>query len=224
VKFPDELRPDASGLAFVGADFAVDTIVDAYTRGLFPWRGGADIPWYLPDPRAVLFAGDFARTRSLEKRARSGLTVAFDRDPRGAQQRCETTKRPGRLETWITPDMIAAYDELFARGIAHAVEVYRDGEPVGGLYGLTFGRMFHGESMYYRERDASKLALAALDEALAARGFELIDCQVMTSHLRSLGARAITRADYAARLAANRSAASLHTSWADWRVELLPGP
>lgn len=218
--FPPALAPDRDGLAFVGADLSLATITEAYTRGLFPWRGGKNIPWYLPDPRAVLPVGKLLTTHSLRKRAHS-FTVAFDRDPRGAQQRCATTPRQWETGTWITPDMIAAYDTLRAAHIAHSVEVYRDGQPVGGLYGLSFGRFFHGESMYFREPDASKLALWALSEALAARDFELIDCQVPTPHLLRLGAEVWPCARYLERLEANRAAPSRHESWAGWRVDCV---
>ncbi len=217
--FPAKLSPDANGLAHVGGVLDVPTIVAAYRRGLFPWRGGVDIPWYLPDPRAVLPAGGFIASRSLEKRRRtSGLTIAFDRDTLGTQRRCATTKRRHEDTTWISPDMMAVYADLVALGIAHSVEVYRDATPVGGLYGLTFGGFFHGESMYALEADASKLALWALSDALSVRAFELIDCQVPSPHLMSLGAVEWSRERYQARLAANAVAPSLHVSWAGWTV------
>ncbi|MCX5743082.1 MAG: leucyl/phenylalanyl-tRNA--protein transferase [Proteobacteria bacterium] len=215
--FPAELRPDATGLAFVGGVLDVATIEAAYARGLFPWRGGVDIPWYLPDPRAVLPVGGFRASRSLAKlRDAGGFEVAFDRDVVGVQRRCATTARRHEDATWISPDMMAVYAELVARGIAHGVEILRDGVPVGGLYGLAFGRFFHGESMYYVERDASKLALWALSTALAARDFELIDCQVPTAHLTSLGVETWPSTRYLARLAANRDVPSRHGSWATW--------
>ncbi|MBX3154901.1 MAG: leucyl/phenylalanyl-tRNA--protein transferase [Deltaproteobacteria bacterium] len=224
MKFPDVLRPDASGLAFVGGDLAVETVCEAYVRrGLFPWCGGPRIPWFWPDPRAILIPSRFRVTRSLAKRARTaGLRVAFDRDFAGAMLRCATTVRTGEYNTWITPDMRDAYAELHRLGIAHSVEVYRDGTPVGGLYGLTFGRFFHGESMYHHERDTSKLALWAMCQALDARAFELVDCQVMTPHLASLGAEDVPRPVYMARLAANAARPSLHASWAAWQVPCLP--
>jgi leucyl/phenylalanyl-tRNA--protein transferase len=222
--FAAVLTPDAQGLAFVGGDLRVETVVEAYARrGLFPWRGGPHIPWYCPDPRAVLEPSRMHVSASLAKRARGGgLTVAFDGDFSGAMVRCATTPRVHEQETWITPDVREAYAALHALGIAHSVEVHRDGEPVGGLYGLTFGRFFHGESMYHRERDASKLALWALCEALAARDFLLVDCQVLTPHLASLGARPWARERYLTHLAANAGQPSHHTSWAAFRVACLP--
>jgi len=223
VVFPEQLEPDANGLAFVGADFAQPTIVEAYRRGLFPWRGGPEIPWYCPDPRAIVRAGALHVTHSLAKRARNaGLAVAFDHDFRGTMLRCATTRRRHEQTTWISPDVIEGYCALHAAHLAHSVEVYLGDEPVGGLYGLTFGRFFHGESMYHRTRDASKLALWALSDALAAHGFELIDCQVPTDHLLRLGAEAWPRARYLASLTVNASAPSLHETWRSWRADCLP--
>jgi len=126
------------------------------------------------------------------------------------------------LRDAIERSRIDDHPVLRERGIAHSVEIYREGEPVGGLYGLTFGRLFHGESMYFREPDASKLALWALSEALAARGFALIDCQGATPHLLSLGAKVWPSARYLEALTLNRTAPSLHESWRDWTVTCLP--
>ncbi len=221
--FPEVLLPDANDRVFIGGTLTPATVIEAYTRGLFPWRGGESIPWYCPDPRAVVPAGQLHVTRSLAKRARtSGFRIAFDHDFRGAMLRCATTRRADELESWITPDMLETYGALHDAGIGHSVEVYARGAPVGGLYGLSFGRFFHGESMYHHLRDASKLALWALGEALAARGFELIDCQVPTDHLLRLGAECWPRSRYLARLAVNASAPSHHHSWRDWRVDCLP--
>jgi leucyl/phenylalanyl-tRNA--protein transferase len=219
--FPEPLRPAPDGLVFVGGDFSRATLVEAYTRGIFPWRGGPDIPWYCPDPRAVLRPGTLRVTRSLAKRARtSGFTVAFDDDFRGAMQRCATTPRRTEQTTWITADVIEGYCALHADGIAHSVEVYDGDTPIGGLYGLAFGRIFHGESMYARARDGSKLALWSLDTALVAHGFTLLDCQVPTDHLRSLGAEIWPRARYLAHLAANGPAPP--ASWRAWCATCLP--
>lgn len=221
-ELPDPAPADARGLVHVGGDLAPETVIAAYRKGLFPWRGGPNIPWYSPDPRGVALAGTVHLSRRTRKRARhAGWTIAFDRDFAGAMQRCATTPRAHETDTWITADVIDAYVELHRRGIGHAVEVYAGDEPVGGLYGLSFGRFFHGESMYARATDASKLALWALSQALAARGFALIDCQVLTPHLASLGAMAWPRPRYLAALAANAAAPSLHRSWADWAPPAL---
>lgn len=214
---PDPTTADRHGLVFVGGPLDPDTIIAAYRRGMFPWRGGDAVPWYSPDPRGVAKAGAIHLSRKTGKRARSrGWTVAFDRDFAGAMRRCATTPRAHESSTWISDDVISAYSALHARGVAHSVEVLEDGAPVGGLYGLSFGRFFHGESMYALTADASKFALWTLSQAMAARGFELIDCQVPSAHVLSLGAEAWPRARYLARLAANASAPSLHTPWSDW--------
>lgn len=221
--FPEPLRPDADGLVFVGGDFSCATLVEAYARGIFPWRGGDPIPWYCPARRAIVRPGTLRIARSLAKRARTaGFAVAFDRDFRGVMERCATTPRRDGHATWITPDMIDGYCALHAEGIAHSVEVLLGDEPVGGLYGLAFGRCFHGESMYHRARDASKLALWALDAALVAHDFTLLDCQVPTRHLCSLGAVVWPRHEYLDHLAANADAPSLHGSWRSWSVACLP--
>lgn len=214
---PDPETADAHGLVYVGGELDPETVIAAYRQGLFPWRGGAAIPWYSPDPRGVVGAGRVRASHKTRQHARGrGWTVAFDRDFAGAMQRCASTPRAHEDGTWITPDVVASYVELHRRGVGHAVEVYDGDAPIGGLYGLTFGRFFHGESMYFRASGASKLALWALSECLAARGFELIDCQVPTRHLISLGAEAWPRRRYLARLRANAAAPSLHASWADW--------
>jgi leucyl/phenylalanyl-tRNA--protein transferase len=175
---PDPETADRHGLVFVGGDLDPDTVIAAYRKGLFPWRGGTAIPWYSPDPRGVARVGAIRASHKLRQRARSrGWIVAFDRDFAGTVARCATTPRAYEADTWITPDIVAAYAELHRRGVGHAVEVYADDRPIGGLYGLTFGRFFHGESMYFVDSGASKLALWALSECLAARGFELIDCR-----------------------------------------------
>lgn len=228
IELPDPTTADRNGLVHVGGDLDPETVIAAYRKGLFPWRGGPRIPWYSPDPRGVVAAGAVHLSRRTRKRARhAGWTIAFDRDFPGAMRRAATTPRAYETDTWITADVIESYVELHRRGIGHAVEVYADDEPIGGLYGLSFGRFFHGESMYFRTTDASKLALWALSEALAARGFALIDCQVPTRHLASLGAEAWPRPRYLAALAANAAAPSQHGSWADWAppaLEALDAP
>ncbi len=216
-ELPDPRTADRHGLVYVGGALEPDTVIAAYRKGLFPWRGGDAVPWYSPDPRGVALVGAVRPGGKTRQRARSqGWTIAFDRDFAGTMHRCATTPRAHETSTWITPDVIACYVELHRRGVGHAVEVYAGDQPIGGLYGLTFGRFFHGESMYFHATGASKLALWALSEALAARGFELIDCQVPTRHLASLGGVAWPRSHYLQRLAANAGAPSRHASWADW--------
>src|SRR5512138_862845 len=193
-----ELAED--GLVAVGGALHPDVLEEAYRLGVFPWSSDPAVTWWCPDPRAVFELESFRESRSLRKRIRqSGWTFAVDRDFTGTMRRCAeaTEDRPA---TWITEDFVAAYGELFRRGEAHSVEVYEGDEPVGGLYGVSMGGFFGGESMFHRRNDASKAALAHLVAHLRARGFALLDAQVMNPHLASLGARDIPRVEYLRRL------------------------
>jgi leucyl/phenylalanyl-tRNA--protein transferase len=194
-------EPD--GLLAAGGDLSQERLLAAYRRGIFPWYSpGQPILWWSPDPRAVLDPREFKRSRSLDKSIRNrGFETRLDSQFESVMRACGSSAlRP--QGSWISPAMIAAYTRLHAAGYAHSVETWRDGQLVGGLYGVVFGRIFCGESMFSRERDASKVALARLCEELLARDYVLIDCQMTTPHLLSLGARTVPRADYLARLAA----------------------
>ena len=186
---------DMGGLLALGADLSPSRLLDAYRRGIFPWGTHDGIPlWYAPDPRMVLFPEEFQLHRSLRKTLRSGrFEVRFDTDFSGVITCCAATPRPGQEGTWITPEMLAAYCRLHELGWAHSVETYRNGELVGGLYGLAIGRMFFGESMFSHCTDASKTAFAHLVTYLRMTSFGMIDCQMHTQHLASLGAREISR-------------------------------
>ncbi len=195
-------RADMGGLLAVGADLLPDRLLDAYRQGIFPWgtvEGQA--LWYSPDPRMVLFPEEFRLTRSLRKTLNSGrFEVRFNTDFAGVIAGCAAMPRPGQDGTWITEDMMAAYRRLHELGWAHSAESYFDGELVGGLYGLAIGRMFYGESMFSRRTDASKVAFAHLVRYLKEQGTAMIDCQMRTEHLASLGGREIPRADFLTRL------------------------
>jgi leucyl/phenylalanyl-tRNA--protein transferase len=157
------------------------------------------VKWWCPDPRFVMRPADLRLTDSLRKTLRkSGWSVTFDRCFETVMRRCSEVPRPGQDGTWITEEMIAAYCELHRRGIAHSVEVSWQGELVGGLYGVALGRLFHGESMFHLKADASKVGFATLVARLAACGYVLIDCQVPTAHLASLGAFAVDREEFLA--------------------------
>ncbi len=194
---------EPNGLLAAGADLSPERLVAAYRRGIFPWfSDGQPILWWSPDPRMVLFVGEFRPTRSLRKRIGAGtFEVRFDTAFRTVIEACSATPREGQDGTWITADIVDAYCELHRRGYAHSVESWQDGRLVGGLYGLLLDRMFFGESMFAHATDASKVALAALVAHLQRLGVPLIDCQQETAHLRSLGARPIPRAAFAAHLA-----------------------
>lgn len=198
----EKARDDMGGLLAVGADLAVDRLLDAYRRGIFPWGTIEGHPiWYNPDPRMVLFPEEFRLTRSLRKTLRSGsFEVRFDSNFAGVIAACGETPRPGQDGTWISPPMIEAYIHLHELGWAHSVETYVEGDLVGGLYGLAIGRMFYGESMFSRCTDASKVAFAHLIRYLVTHQFGLIDCQMRTEHLASLGGREIPRETFLAHL------------------------
>jgi leucyl/phenylalanyl-tRNA--protein transferase len=201
----DEMRrnlgsPD-DGLVAVGGALHPDVLEQAYRMGVFPWSSEPAVTWWCPDSRAIFELASFREPRSLRKRIRrSGWTFHLDRDFEGTIRRCAepTADRPN---TWITEDFVASYCELHRRGKAHCVEVYEGEEPVGGLYGVSMGGFFGGESMFRRRDDASKAALAYLISHLRGRGFALLDAQVMNPHLANLGACEISRAEFLRRLA-----------------------
>ena len=194
---------DPNGLLAAGGDLSPDRILAAYRRGIFPWFGaGQPILWWSPDPRMVLYCSEFRISRSLRKRIKRGefeirIDSAFD----DVIENCATTLRTGQSGTWITSAVIDAYTRLHDSGFAHSVEAWRDGELVGGLYGIALGRVFFGESMFTHETDASKVALAALVRILDRLEMPLIDCQQETAHLASFGARPISRRVFAGHLA-----------------------
>ena len=187
-----------NGLLCAGGDLSPERIVEAYSRGIFPWFSEGDpILWWSPDPRMVLFPAELKVSRSLRKAvARGDYETRFDTAFREVMQAC-AQPRDGQGGTWIVPEMVDAYTRLHERGLAHSVESWRDGELVGGLYGVALGKVFFGESMFARAPDASKVALVKLVERLAADGCRVIDCQQATAHLASLGAREIPRKEFA---------------------------
>ncbi|QIK38495.1 leucyl/phenylalanyl-tRNA--protein transferase [Caldichromatium japonicum] len=188
---------EPNGLLAIGGDLSPTRLLQAYRRGIFPWFGPGDpILWWSPDPRAVLFPTQLRISRSLRKRLRRcGLTTTLDRAFRAVIQQCAAPREP-KGGTWLVPEMIAAYCQLHTLGLAHSVEVWQGNTLVGGLYGVALGRVFFGESMFSRVDDASKIALVHLCEQLVDWDFVLIDCQMMTAHLHSLGAVALARAEF----------------------------
>jgi leucyl/phenylalanyl-tRNA---protein transferase len=191
-----------NGLLAAGGDLSAARLLDAYSHGIFPWYSdGQPILWWSPNPRLVLHPEQLKISRSLRKTlAKQPFQVRADSAFRQVILACaELRSEDGG--TWITPAMIDAYCELHRLGYAHSVESWCDGELVGGLYGVALGRAFFGESMFARRSDASKVALAHLVRHLRALDFELIDCQMYTTHLVSLGAREMPRSEFCARLA-----------------------
>lgn len=193
---------EPNGLLAMGGDLSMERLLDAYRHGIFPWfNPGEPILWWSPDPRMVLVPGEVRITRSLAKRMRNGgFEVRVDTAFADVMRACGEP-REDAFGTWISPVMIAAYTRLFDAGYAHSIETWCDGRLVGGLYGVAIGRMFYGESMFSREPDASKVALVRLAQQLQRWEFGLIDCQMETPHLASMGARTMPRAAFTARLA-----------------------
>ena len=193
-------RPN--GLLAAGGNLSVDSLLRAYRQGIFPWFSeGEPLMWWSPDPRMVLFPEEFNLSRSLGKTLRNRhYTVRADTHFRAVVEGC-AAPRPGSHGTWITARMIDAYCELHDAGWAHSVETWMDGELAGGLYGVAIGHVFFGESMFARVKDASKIAFAHLVAYVRERGFGMIDCQMATEHLASLGAREIPRREFSAWLA-----------------------
>jgi leucyl/phenylalanyl-tRNA--protein transferase len=205
---PEALPPtrfalrEPNGLLAVGGALTAEWLLHAYRRGVFPWYSeGQPILWWTPDPRAVLFPAEFRCSRSLAKSLRNrGYELRLDTAFEAVVAGCAAPRR-SEHGTWITAEMLRSYTDLHARGTAHSLEVWRGDELVGGLYGVAIGRVFFGESMFSRARDASKVALAGLVRECLARGVSLIDCQMATDHLHSMGSRSIPRTRFEALLA-----------------------
>ncbi len=193
---------DPNGLLAMGGGLDLPRLLDAYRHGIFPWfNPGEPVLWWSPDPRMVLAPAGVRVTRSLARRLRNGgFELRVDTAFVEVMRAC-AAPRAGASGTWISPAMIAAYTRLFDAGYAHSIESWRGGQLVGGLYGVAIGRMFYGESMFSREADASKVALVRLCRQLERWEFGLVDCQMETPHLASMGAKTMPRAAFAKRVA-----------------------
>lgn len=190
-----------------GTPLNVETVKEAYSKGIFPWfMRGVPLPWYCPRRRAILEFDDLHVSKSLAKtRRQEKFAFTIDRDFEGVMRGCATVERPDQGGTWITEDFLRVYTRLHHEGIAHSVEAWdKEGNLVGGLYGVDAGGVFCGESMFHRESNASKLALLFLIEHLRKRGSTWLDCQVMTPHMKALGAKEISRSDFLKKLSATR--------------------
>ena len=201
---PDPVDADDEGVVGIGADLAPTTLVDAYRRGIFPWpHPGVPLPWFSPDPRGVLRFDDLHVSRSLRRTIRGcGWTTTVDRAFARVVTACGEDR--GDAGTWITPAMARAYQGLHELGWAHSIEVWSGRTLVGGLYGVQVGGVFTGESMFHRRADASKVALVDLVARLRAAGGRLVDVQLTTRHLRSMGATDLPRVRFLDHLAAAR--------------------
>ena len=212
----------------IGGDLSPKSLIDAYSQGIFPWFNSDAEPilWWSPDPRAVVPlvdaggepwqgspTGGLHVSRRLRRRLRAGhFEVTADRTFDAVIRGCAAPRKEGD-RTWITPAMQRAYAKLHELGLAHSVEVWQEGELVGGVYGVSLGRMFFAESMFSARTDASKAGLARLAEYLVARGFELLDCQIMNDHLRSLGATFMPRDEFLARVRRNNERPTDRGPW-----------
>ena len=216
---PPELAED--GLLAVGGDLSPERLLLAYATGIFPWYDeGQPILWHSPDPRLVLVAGELHVPRRLERTLRSGrFRVSFDAAFDAVIDACARSPRPGGHGTWITRDMRAAYKRLHREGYAHSAEAWLGERLAGGLYGVSLGAAFFGESMFAGAPDASKVAFVSVVRALATRGIDLVDCQVTTEHLRRFGAREWPRGRF---LAALEDALRQPTLRGDWG-RMAPG-
>ena len=197
----EQALEEPCGLLAAGGDLSPERLIAAYRRGIFPWYSpGQPVLWWSPDPRAVLFPEEFHCTRSLAKTLRNGgFSYSMDRDFAAVIDGC-AAPRAASPGTWITSDMRAAYLELHRLEHAHSIEIRRDGALVGGLYGVRLGGVFFGESMFSRERDASKAALAHLVAVCRRNSLAVIDCQLPSRHLTTLGSRTIPRSQFQALL------------------------
>ncbi len=213
--FPPPQVSEPDGLLAIGGDLREQRLLLAYRMGIFPWYSeGEPILWWSPDPRLVLYPEEFRASKSLRKiikqrRFRVTMDTAFTQ----VMTACAVVWRREQQGTWITDEMIAAYTRLHHRGYAHSVEVWDTGELAGGLYGVSLGRCFFGESMFCRQSNTSKVALYYLVEYVKSFRFDLIDCQVTTEHLLSLGAREIPRRQFLAELKHSLQAPTLKGKW-----------
>lgn len=215
--FPDPEEAEPDGLVAIGGDLTPQRLINAYCQGLFPWYSeGEPIMWWSLDPRMVLFPDEFRCSKTLRRLVRSGrFEVRIDTCFEEVMHQCAQVEREGQDGTWITSEMIAAYVQLHQLGLAHSFETFREGHLVGGLYGVSVGQIFCGESMFHIETDASKVAMVRLVEFCRQHNFRLIDAQQETSHLASLGARPIKRADYLAILGSLDFSKTLLGSWSE---------
>lgn len=198
--FPDPTKADpATGILAVGGDLSPSRLILAYSLGIFPWYDADQTPilWHSPAWRFAMRPGELHVGRSLRKALRKHpFELRYDTAFEAVLRACAEVPRPGQNGTWLNPEMQAAYTELFRRGFAHSAEAWRDGRLVGGLYGVTLGGVFFGESMFALEDEASKVVFASLVPALHTAGYRLIDCQVYTDHLARFGAREWPRDDF----------------------------
>jgi len=215
--FPPVHNADEHGILAFGGDLSVNRLLLAYQSGIFPWYNEDDLTilWWSPDPRFVLFPEKLRVSKSMRQILRKEVfKVTYDENFRGVIMACKEIQRPGQAGTWITNDMVEAYCQLHEVGFAHSVEVWSaEGALVGGLYGVSLGSCFFGESMFSKVSNASKTGFISLTQNLVKLGITLIDCQVYTQHLESLGGEDIPREEYLQLLNHSLRSPTLHGSW-----------
>lgn len=215
--FPDSLQPDENGLIAVGGELSQRVLVEAYSKGIFPWFNGPPIMWFSTDPRPILYPGSLYVSKRFGRILNQGRFEArFDQDFEKVVFLCGTVPRARQDGSWIDRSFFEAYTELhYGKYITHCVSVYREGKLCGGLYGLTLGRVFFGESMFSLQVNASKVALYYLCRLLKRRNFLMIDCQQVTPHILSLGAVKVSRNEYLELLREGLEAPHHHYRWKD---------
>ncbi len=218
IQFPSSVWASPEGIIAVGGDLSPERLLEAYKNGIFPWfNEGSEILWWAPDPRFVLFINDLKISKSMRQVMRSNkFSVTYDTCFPDVIRNCKTSNRAGQSGTWITKEMEDAYCKLHDLGHAHSVEVWEDQKLVGGLYGISLGKVFFGESMFTKVSNASKLGFITLVNGLSLKGFKLIDCQDYTGYLESLGADEIPRTEFENILKKEIVIPGKVGKWTDW--------
>lgn len=219
--FPDPQKANPDGLLAVGGDLTPTRLLLAYESGIFPWFSPPDpLLWWSPDPRCVIFTDKVKVSKSMRNVLnRNEFEITYDQDFLGVMSGCRSVERPGQDGTWITSEILEAYSNLHDLGMAHSVEAWYNGELVGGLYGVSIGKMFCGESMFANRSNASKVALIHLCRRLSSWGFELIDCQIYNDHLGSMGAEHISRAEFLKKLDLALEKDSIIGNWGELNTQ-----
>jgi leucyl/phenylalanyl-tRNA--protein transferase len=218
LKFPPVDMANKDGLLAIGGDLKLERIMLAYNQGIFPWYSDeTPIMWWSPDPRFVLFPSKLKISKSTRQLLRKNpFKITFDRRFEEVIRQCQNAPRKEQDGTWITDELVNAFIKLHKKGFAHSVEVWQNNELVGGLYGLSIGKVYFGESMFSKVSNASKVGFITLVQEMQKRGISLVDCQVHTDYLESLGAEHITRDNYMGHLEVLLDFDSLNGAWSSW--------
>lgn len=219
--FPPPSMADSSGLLAVGGQLEIEWLLEAYSNGIFPWYNENEpLMWWSPDPRSVIIPGDVKITKSMRSYLKKNIfELRVDYSFSNVLENCKRIKRKDQDGTWITDDMKRAYNALHDLGFAHSIETWHNNELVGGLYGVSLGKMFFGESMFSSESNASKFAFICLSTIMKQNEFELIDCQVPNQHLTSMGCIEISREEYLKKLEQNQFSDTIQGSWGNGLIK-----